>query len=119
MVKPTGPTNYQLVQLLNALEAKARESNFWKRVAEDLKKNTRQRREVNVYKINQLAQKGEIILVPGKVLSVGTLDKKVDVAALNFSVDARKKIQEAKGKTLSIHELLKQNPEGKNVRILG
>jgi len=119
MVKPTGPTNYQLVQLLSALEAKARASNFWRRVADDLKKPTRQRREVNVYKINQQAQKGETILVPGKVLSVGTLDKKVDVAAWNFSEGARKKIQEAKGKTLTISELLKLNPEGKNVRILG
>ena len=119
MVKPTGPTNYQLVQLLKELESKARESGFWRRVVEDLKKPTRQRREVNVYKINQQTQKGETVLVPGKVLSVGILDKKVDVAALNFSAHARRKIQEAKGKALSIPELLKQNPEGKNIRILG
>jgi len=53
------------------------------------------------------------------VLSVGTLNKKVDVAAMNFSDEARNKIISAQGKVLSIKELLTQNPEGKNVRILG
>ena len=47
------------------------------------------------------------------------ITKKVEVAALNFSEEAKKKIEDAKGKTLSIQEVLKRNPEGKNVRILG
>ncbi len=119
MVKRTGPTNYQLQQLLAELEVHARKSDFWRRVVEDLKKPTRQRREVNVYKINEYAQDGETILVPGKVLSVGDLTKKVDVAALNFSADARRKITDAKGKVLSVKQLLEQNPQGKKVRILG
>jgi len=114
----TGPMNYQLQQLLQALESKAQESKFWKRVVEDLKKPTRQRREVNVFKIEQYAQDGETILVPGKVLSVGELNKKVNVAALNFSTEARRKIM-VKGNVLTIQELLQQNPEGKKVRILG
>ena len=59
------------------------------------------------------------MIVPGKVLSVGELTKKVDVAALNFSSEARRKITQAKGKVLSISELLHKNPDGKNVRILG
>src|SRR3989344_4695277 len=119
MVKRTGPTNYQLNELLLEIESKARSSNFWKRIAQDIKKPTRQRRTVNVYKIDQFAQEGEVIIVPGKVLSVGSLSKKVDVAAINFSSEARKKIIEAKGKVLSIKELLQKNPEGKNVRIMG
>ena len=55
----------------------------------------------------------------GKVLSVGNITKKVQVAAFNFSDEARKKIEQAKGKVLTIQELIQQNPEGKNVRILG
>ncbi len=119
MVKPTGPTNYELVQLLEVLKTKAQNNNFWRRVAEDLQKPSRQRREVNLYKINEQARKGEIILVPGKVLSLGELDKSVVVAAVNFSSQAREKILQAKGKTLSITELLQQNPEAKKVRIMG
>ena len=85
----------------------------------DLQKSTRQRRIVNLYKINQYAREGETIIVPGKVLSVGELNKKVDVAALTFSEGAKRKILEAKGKVFTIKELLQNNPEGKKVRILG
>ncbi|MBI2665336.1 50S ribosomal protein L18e [Candidatus Woesearchaeota archaeon] len=115
----TGPTNYQTKELLQELEVKARSSDFWRRVVFDLKKPTRQRREVNVYKIEQYAQDGETVLVPGKVLNIGELRKKVDVAAFKFSAGAEQKIKDAKGRVLSIKDLLKENPDGKKVRILG
>lgn len=117
-MKRTGPTNFQVQQLLVELESKAGKSNFWKRIVKDLKKPARQKKTVNVYKIDNFAKDGETVIVPGKVLSLGELTKKVDVAAVNFSAEARKKI-EAKGKVLTIRELFKQNPEGKKVRILG
>ena len=119
MVTRTGPSNYQLQALLKDIEPQARQSRFWKRIAEDVTKPTRQRREVNIYKIEAVAREGETIVVPGKVLSLGELSKKVDVAAMNFSAEARRKIVEAKGKALTIRELLQQNPDGKNVRIMG
>ena len=119
MVRRTGPSNYELQQLISQLQPKARQSSFWKRVLEDVQKPTRDRREVNVYKIAEYALDGETVLVPGKVLSVGEINKKVTVAAMNFSLEAKRKISGAKGKALSIQELLQQNPEGKNVRIIG
>ena len=114
-----GPTNYQLKSLLAELEVKAIESKFWKRVVKDLKKPSRQRRTVNLYKIAKYAKDGETVLVPGKVLSLGEITKPVEVVAINFSTEAKKKIIDAKGKTLSIKELLQSNPDGKKVRILG
>jgi large subunit ribosomal protein L18e len=118
-MKRTGPTNFHAQQLILELESKALESKFWKRILGDLKKPSRMRRTVNVYKIDKYAKDGETVLVPGKVLSVGELNKKVAVAAFTFSLEARKKIEEANGKILTIQELIQQNPEGKNVRILG
>ncbi|PIN74252.1 50S ribosomal protein L18e [Candidatus Woesearchaeota archaeon CG10_big_fil_rev_8_21_14_0_10_45_16] len=114
-----GTTNYQLQGLLTQLEEKARENAFWKRIHKDLNKPSRQRRSVNMYKIDQQARDGETIVVPGKVLSLGSLSKKIDVAAFQFSADAKRKIEEAKGQALSIQELLQKNPEGKKVRIVG
>ena len=119
MVKRTGPTNYQVQLLLEELDKISLKSKFWKRIARDIRRPARQRRTVNIYKIERFAKDGEIIIVPGKVLSVGELKKKVDVAALSFSDDAKLKIVQAKGKIMSIKELLQQNPAGKNVRILG
>lgn len=118
-MKRTGPSNYQLNLLLTELETKTQNSRFWHRVAEDLRKPTRQRRIVNLYKINQFARDGETIVVPGKVLSLGEIHKKVNVAAITFSQEAKRKILDAKGKTFSIKELLAHNPDGKKVRILG
>lgn len=115
----TGPMNYQLQQVLQNLEPQARKSAFWQRVVYDLKKPTRQRREVNIYKINQYAQPGEMVLVPGKVLSLGSISKKVDVAAMSFSAQAAQKITLAKGRVMTIMDLLQENPDGKKVRILG
>lgn len=118
-MKPTGPTNYQLRMLLKELEPKIHHNRFWKRIAEDIKKPSRQRREVNLYTIEQNTQDNETIIVPGKVLSMGNLTKKVTIAALNFSAEAQKKIIAAKGRTMSIKELLHQNPEGKKIKIVG
>lgn len=114
-----GTTNFQLQQVILELENIAMGSKFWKRVLKDLQKPSRQRRQVNVYKIDKYAKEGETVLIPGKVLSVGDLNKKVDVAAFNFSQEARKKIESARGRVLTIQELIQQNPEGKKVRILG
>lgn len=119
MVKRTGPTNFQTQILLDEIRPKALKSRFWKKIAEEISKPTRMRRIVNIYKINTFAEDGELVIVPGKVLGVGELSKKVEVAALNFSQEAKDKILAAKGKTMSIHELLQKNPDAKKVRILG
>lgn len=120
MVKRTGPTNYQLRLLIEELEKKYLDNGvkLWKRLAHDLKKPTRQRRIVNVYKIDKWAREGETVVVPGKVLNVGELNKKIDVAAFSFSEAAKEKIKKI-GKAMSITELMDKNPEGKKVRILG
>lgn len=119
MVARTGPMNYELQTLITQLAPPARGSRFWKRILEELNKPSRQRRVVNVYKIDKYARPGETVIVPGKVLSVGELHKKVNVAAVNFSSGAKEKIIQAKGRALSIQELLQENPQGKKVRILG
>jgi len=120
MVKRTGPTNYQLKLMIEELEKKAADSGvrLWKRLAKDLKKPSRQRRTVNVYKIDKWAREGETVVVPGKVLNTGELSKKVNVAAFSFSEAAKEEIEKV-GKVMSIKELMETNPEGKMVRVMG
>ncbi|MFH1916820.1 MAG: 50S ribosomal protein L18e [Nanoarchaeota archaeon] len=111
------PELEKLIADLKTLSA-TKKSQLWKRIALDLERPTRQRRVVNVYKIDKYALENEVVIVPGKVLGVGELSKKVSVAAFTFSDDARKKISE-KGEVMSIPELMAKNPQGKGVRILG
>lgn len=91
---------------------------LWKRIATELEKPTRNKRVVNLGRINRYAKQDETVLVPGKVLSAGELTQKVIVCAHRFSVEAQRKIQK-KGKTLTIKELMKQNPKAAKVRIIG
>jgi len=120
-MKKTGPTNEYLKQLIQELkkESGSQKAGIWKRVANDLSRSTRQRRVVNVAKLNRFVKKDETIIVPGKVLGSGALGHSVTVAAFSFSESAKKIITDAKGKCLTIPELMKTNPTGKNVRIIG
>ena len=94
-------------------------TNLWKRVADDLLMPTRQRRLVNVFKLNLYSQEGDVIVVPGKVLGTGDITHKVTVAAFNFSKSAVEKIKNAKGNVMTIQELVQKNPKGKDVKVFG
>ena len=121
MAKRTGPSNEYLIQLITELKkaAATQKAGVWSRIAEDLSKPTRSRRAVNTSRINRATAANETIIVPGKVLGAGPVDHSITVAAFSFSAGARQRIQEAKGKAVTIQELLKQNPQGKNIRIIG
>lgn len=116
----TGPTNFKLRKLimdLRKLSVKEK-TQLWKTVSEELSRPTRNRREVSVGKISRHSKPNETVIVPGKVLSSGEMEHKATVAAMNFSEQAREKIN-SNGKAISIEELMKQNPKAQKVRILG
>ncbi len=117
----TGPTNPHMQQLIADLKKAGAHGSvpLWDRIAEDLSKPTRQRRVVNIYKLDNFTKEGETVIVPGKVLGSGEIRRKLKVAAFTFSQQAVEKITKAGGQTLAIHDVIKQNPKGKNVRILG
>ncbi len=121
MVKRTGPTNPVLKELVHELKkvSSTEKSKIWKRIATDLEKSTRNRRAVNISRINRFTQANEVIIVPGKVLGSGTLNHGLTVAAFSFSEGAKKIITEAKGKAITISELLKQKPKTKDIKIIG
>jgi len=116
-MKKTGTTNPELKNLIKDLKKTSLENKapIWKRIALELEKSSRRRRSVNLYHINKYCENGETIVVPGKVLATGDLTKQIKVAAWSFSESASSKVKDA----ISIHDLLKENPKGKNVRIIG
>lgn len=120
MAKRTGPTSTETRKLIADLKKLSTKEKveLWRRLANDLLKSTRQRREANIYKINESTRDGEIAVVPGKVLSEGELSKKITVAAFKFSDKAKEKINKI-GKAISLQQLIKDNPKGKKCRIIG
>ena len=96
-----------------------KKSAFWKRIGEELSRPTRNRRIVNLSKLDRVTNDNEIIIVPGKVLGTGILSHKLTIAAWSFSDNAIGKIEQAKSKAISIRELMKEPVEGKRIRIIG
>lgn len=91
----------------------------WKAVARGLNRPNRKGYEVNLFTIEKSAKPRETIVVPGSVLGSGEIKKAINIAALRFSGNSRKKIEKAGGKCMAIEELLEKNPKGSRVRIMG
>ncbi|MBI2664825.1 50S ribosomal protein L18e [Candidatus Woesearchaeota archaeon] len=117
----TGPTNEQLQELLVELKDKGHRdsSPLLLRLQKDLSRATRQRRVVNLSRINRFTKDGETIVVPGKVLAAGELDHAVTIAAWKFSQQALDKIQKSKSKAMQISELIKEEIKGRKIRVIG
>ena len=93
--------------------------NIWKRVASDLERPSRLLREVNLTRLNRYCKANDVVVVPGKVLSMGLLDKKITIAAYKFSKSALINIKESGSSAISIYDLAKKSPKGSKVRIIG
>lgn len=117
----TGPTNPNLRNLIEELKKLSIQKNIkiWKRVASDLEMPSRQRRAVNLSRINSYTKENDTIVVPGKVLGSGLLNHKLTIAAYSFSEGAIEKINKANAKAITIGELMKENINGKGIKIIG
>jgi large subunit ribosomal protein L18e len=104
----------KLIRQLEKLSDKT-DKAIWEKVSEILSRPRRKRVAVNIGKINRLANDGEIIIVPGKVLGGGLLEKKLVVIAESFSKTAWQKILDNGGKPYTLYDVV-SNPslvEGK------
>ena len=121
MKKKMRKTNPVLVSLINDLKKQAieKEAPIWKDIAKRFEKPLNNWPEVNLDRISKYVNEKETALIPGKVLSDGNFDKKITIAAWKFTDNAVEKIKKAGGKTIKIEELMKDNPKGKNIRIMG
>ncbi|MCW4034092.1 MAG: 50S ribosomal protein L18e [Candidatus Bathyarchaeota archaeon] len=120
-MKKVNATNPELIALIRDLKIQSRENKteLWRSLADSLSSSKRSRVAVNVSKLNRYTKEGEIVAVPGKVLGAGIANHPITVAAFTFSDSAASKIKNAKGTCLSIRDLMKKNPEGKNVKLMG
>jgi large subunit ribosomal protein L18e len=98
--------------------ARVNDAAVWRAVAKTLEKPAKNWAEVNVGKVASHLNEGEIALVPGKVLGMGEPGK-VEIAAWKFSKVARDKVEQAGGSCYTISELIRKDPKGGNIRIIG
>ncbi len=96
----------------------AKKKDKWLEVASILSGPRREAVDLNLGQIDILAKDGDVIVVPGKVLSQGEVKKKIKIVAYKFSGKAKEKLLKEKIQVSSIMDEIKKNPEAKGVRVL-
>ena len=121
MSRPTRKTNQRLIELIDELKAKSRDtgSALWRDVALRLSRSRSNWVQPNLSRLSRHAPEGATVLVPGKLLGSGDLVASHNVAAYSVSAGAREKIEAAGGRVMSLSELMNENPNGSEVIILG
>ncbi len=107
-------TNPELAETISlALKHKS-----WLKTAYILSGPTRLHSSISLQKIDSEAKIGDTVLILGKVLSQGSLSKKVAICALSISQKAKDKLKESKSEFISIAEEIKKNPKAEGLKVL-
>lgn len=99
-------TNSELVGTLRILNKSKN-----KEIINILSRPRRKKVEVNIDKINKETKDSDVVIIPGKVLAMGDIDKKVKVIALSYSAEARNKLEKAKCEIIMLSDEIKKNKE--------
>ena len=97
---------------------KKQKARIWSDASAFLSNPSSTRVEVNLGRISRLADDGEAVFVPGKVLGTGVMGRKVVVGAFSYSASAKAKIEATGGSALTLEEFLKKYPKGSGVKLV-
>lgn len=114
-------TNQVVIRMAKDLKKASTKNDapIWARLAEYALKPSIARRDINLNRIAQLTKENDTVVFPGKVLGTGTISHKITLYSFSISNSAANKIIEKGGKLISYSDLIKQNPTGKGVVLLG
>ena len=104
-------------KIVNTLMA-ANKNEGWKKVVEVMSRSRAMQVSVNLGVINEQVSEGDTVVVPGKVLAEGNLDKKIKICAVEFSSSALEKLNESKSETSSVLDEIKKNPKAEGVKLI-
>lgn len=114
--KPTGPSDHNVRVLIRKLHKT--QKPVWRVIADRLGSSRRAHRvEAGLWRIAKNTQAGDVICIPGKVLSDGEITHKVTIGSIGISANALQKLQQAGCEWMSIDALLDKYPDAKGVKI--
>ena len=107
-------TNSEVVETLLA----AKKNVAWNKIAQLISGSRKKYASVNLREIDNGSKEGDTVVVVGKVLGTGKLNKKVRVCAMNFSETAVEKLKGVKGEWVILLEEIKKNPKAVGIKLL-
>lgn len=93
---------------LSRVQHKDKNSKLWHYIYSLASKPRRRRVAVNLSKLQKYSAAGENIVVPGKVLGSGSIDKSINITAVEYSSDALAKLKKAKCTVVALPEMMKK-----------
>jgi len=114
-------TNQVVIRMASDLKKASTKNDapIWSKLAEYALKPAIARRDINLNRINQLTKENDTVVFPGKVLGTGSISHKITLYSFSISKSAAAKVLENGGKLITYSDLIKQNPTGKGVVLLG
>ena len=103
--------NPEIIETINL----ARKKNFLE-LANKLARPVRLYKKVNLDELEKIDK--EKIMVIGKILGSGNINKKIEISALGFSKQAIEKLKKADCKIIKIKDLIKNNKNLDEIEII-
>ncbi len=83
----------------------------WRRVAELLATPRRRAKATNISKLQRYGREDMVIVVPGKLLGDGSLNKSLKVAAYSFTKRAEEELKKSNSTLLTIEEVFEKHKD--------
>ncbi|MGI0101480.1 MAG: 50S ribosomal protein L18e [Nitrosotalea sp.] len=114
-------TNQVVIRMAKELKvaSKKNKAPIWLRLAEMALKPARTKRVLNLGQIDRSVNDNDIVVVPGKVLGTGNISHKITLCSFSISTTGAKKVIQSGGKIIDFAQMIKNNPTGKGVKIIG
>jgi large subunit ribosomal protein L18e len=90
----------------------------WMKYARFLSQSTRKHSSVNLREIDKQTSMGDTVMVPGRVLSIGDMTKKVKICSFGISGQALEKLKKTKSAWCSILDEIKSNPRAEGLKVI-
>lgn len=117
-IKEKAKRKTNLILRNTILELKKSNAEFWKEVARLLAMPRRKSVKVNLEKINKIVEEDDVVLVPGKVLGKGFLEKQITLSCFSISKKAREILEKSNSRLIGLLELYKKNKSGGGIKII-
>jgi large subunit ribosomal protein L18e len=90
----------------------------WFKFAKLLSESTRKHSAVNLEQIDAQTSMGDTILVPGRVLGVGEITKKVRICSFGISKEAQENLKKTRSEWIHILDEIKRNPKAEGLKVI-
>lgn len=107
-------TNPSIIETIRV----ANKNKPWFHLAKILSNSSRKYSSINLSDIEKQTTAGDTVVIPGKVLSLGDITKKVRICSLGISSSAKEKLKKTKSESVSIFQEIKTNPKAQGIKVI-